>query len=294
MPAPEHQLCQFVSSLAIEKLCHSTLKGYLSAIRHLHIEGGYGDPGLSGMARLEQVMKGIKAVQAKLPKKAPRLPITPELLLIMKQSWKQMAAKWNSIMLWAAAALCFFGFLRSGEITVPSDSSFDEGVHLMFDDVAVDSTANPRVLKVRIKASKTDPFRVGVNIFVGRTGNELCPVAAVLAYMVLRGPGAGPFFRFQDGRHLTRARLVDKVKEAIAAGGVDCSPYSGHSFRSGAATAAAKQGVSESTIKMLGRWKSSAYQLYIKTPRSQLAAVSHHLASLEQVDSRSANSVSRS
>lgn len=289
LPASEQQLCQFVSSLAMEKLCHSTLKGYLAAIRHLHIEGGYGDPGISSMARLEQVMKGIKAVQAKLPKKPPRLPITPELLLLMKQSWKQAGVNWDSVMLWAAASLCFFGFLRSGEITVPSDSSFDQGAHLTFADIAVDSTSNPKVLRARIKASKMDPFRVGVNIFVGKTGDELCPVAAVLAYMAVRGAGPGPFFRFQDGRYLTRARLVDKLKSALTAGGVDCTRYSGHSFRSGAATAAAKQGISESTIKMLGRWKSSAYQLYIKTPRNQLAAISCRLSSMGSSNSGSAN-----
>jgi hypothetical protein len=63
------------------------------------------------------------------------------------------------------------------------------------------------------------------------------------------------------------------MKEALISAGVDCSPYSGHSFRSGAATTAAKQGISDATIKMLGRWKSSAYQLYIE----QLAAYSRRL-----------------
>ena len=43
---------------------------------------------------------------------------------------------------------------------------------------------------------------------VGRTDKALCPVSAVLAYMAVRGPGPGPLFQFQDGRFLTRARLV--------------------------------------------------------------------------------------
>ena len=64
-----------------------------------------------------------------------------------------------------------------------------------------------------------------------------------------------------------------KVKEALAAPGVDNSPYSGHSFRSGAATTAMEFGVGDATIKMLGRWKSSAYQVYMKTPRDRLARV---------------------
>ena len=111
-----------------------------------------------------------------------------------------------------------------------------------------------------VKASKTDPFRLGVEIFVGKTGNALCPVSAVLAYMAIRGPGPGPLFRFVNGSPLTRAHLVTKVKEAIAAAGIDCTPYSGHSFRSGAATTAARQGIGDATIKTLGRWQSNAYQ----------------------------------
>ena len=55
-------------------------------------------------------------------------------------------------MLWAAATLCFFGFLRSGEITVPSETVFDEGAHLTFEDVTVDCITNPQMLKVKIKA----------------------------------------------------------------------------------------------------------------------------------------------
>ncbi len=50
------------------------------------------------------------------------------------------------------------------------------------------------MLRLRIKASKTDPFRVGV---VGKTGTPLC---ALLTYMAERGEGHGPLFRFRDGR----------------------------------------------------------------------------------------------
>jgi hypothetical protein len=238
---------------------------------------------MSSMARLEQVLKGIKSLQAKAagPAKSMRLPITPDLLRKMKQSWEGMGATGDNLMLWAAVTLCFFGFMRSGEITVPTETSYDEGAHLSFTDVTVDCIRNPQMLKVRIKASKTDPFRIGVDIFVGKTGNVLCPVSAVLAYMALRGPGPGPLFQFRDGRPLTRTRLVQKVKEAISAAGINCAPYSGHSFRSGAATTAAKQGISDATIKTLGRWQSNAYQLYIKTPRQQLAAISQRLAGSE-------------
>ena len=154
-----------------------------------------------------------------------------------------------------------------------------EGAHLTFNDIKIINIQNPQALQVRIKASKTDPFRQGVLVCVGRTNKPLCPVAAMLAYMVRQGRGQGPFFKFQDGRPLTRPRFVAEFRTAVAAAGIDPKPYSGHSFRIGAATTAARRGVQDATIKMLGRWKSSAYQLYVKTPREELADISKRLAS---------------
>ena len=272
IPASEQQVCLFCVFLAKQKLTHATIKCYLAAVRHLHMAG---DPHMGSMAKLEQVLKGIKSIQAKGGAQGrERLPITPELLVKLKRVWEQDAQNIDKVMLWGAALLCFFGFLRAGEITVPSDNAYDKGAHLSFADISVDSVANPSLLKIRIKASKTDPFRQGVDVFVGRTDTELCPVAALLSYMAVRGPGPGPLFRFRDGKPLTRERFVQQVRAALSQAGINYKGYSGHSFRIGAATTAAKRGVADATIKMLGRWKSSAYQLYIRTPRDQLAGVS--------------------
>ena len=141
-------------------------------------------------------------------------------------------------------------------------------------DVALDSADPPTLIQVRLKASQTDPFRQGVSVYLGATGGDICPVAAVLDYMVRRGPGVGPFFTFLDGSFLAQDRFVRAVREALQSAGVDSSSYAGHSFRIGAATTVARQGVPDSTIKMLGRWESSAYILYNRTPREALASVS--------------------
>ena len=281
VPTSEGQLCQFVSYLALANLSHNTMKCYLSAIRHLHIAEGAGDPQISKIPRLEQVLRGIKLTHARGEKEGNvRLPVSIDVLEKMREVWQTSASR-DSEMLWAAASLCFFGFLRSGELTVPSEEGFDEGAHLSFRDITVDSLENPQVLQVRLKASKTDPFRAGVEVFVGRTGCKLCPVEAVLSYMTKRGQASGPLFIFQDGKPLTRSRFVTEVKKALTSAGVDSTGYSGHSFRSGAATTAAKRGLGEAAIKMLGRWRSNAYQLYIKTPREQLAQVSRVLSAEE-------------
>ncbi len=42
---------------------------------------------------------------------------------------------------------------------VPSSRALDEGAHLLRKDIQVDSLTNPQSIQVKIKASKTDPFR---------------------------------------------------------------------------------------------------------------------------------------
>jgi len=55
----------------------------------------------------------------------------------MKLAWQQLPNMWDATMLWAAATMCFFGFLRSGEVVVPRDNTFDPNVHLVKGDVKV-------------------------------------------------------------------------------------------------------------------------------------------------------------
>ena len=72
-------------------------------------------------------------------------------------------------MLWAAACVGFFGFLRAAEFTVPTLQGYDPEVHLSLQDVAIDSHSSPSVVRLRIKQSKTNPLRQGVDIFPGVT-----------------------------------------------------------------------------------------------------------------------------
>ena len=141
----------------------------------------------------------------------------------------------------------------------------------------MNDTAAPQFLEVHIKASKTDPFRQGVRVFLGKSKADVCPVAAILAYMVMRGAQPGPFFIFVDGRPLTRERFVAAVRSALHSAGVDASRYAGHSFRIGAATIAAQNGIPDSLIKTMGRWESLAYMLYIRTPQDMLCSVAQSL-----------------
>ena len=178
-------------------------------------------------------------------------------------------------MLWAACCLGFFGFLRAGEFTV--NSAFQPSIHMTVADLQADSLVNPTCFKVHIKCSKTDPFRMGCDIYVGRGEGPVCPIRALGNFLALRGSSEGPLFTFSDGRPLTRQQLSSTVQSILHSAGYTGS-YSGHSFRIGAATTAAARGVPDHLIKTLGRWSSDAYQIYIRTPVSSIVHVSRQLA----------------
>jgi len=188
IPATETVLCRFVASMAKAGLKHRTMKVYLSAVRFLHISEGAQDPFLSSLHRLRYILQGIKRSEAeKGIERRERLPITPSILRQIKAVWDSSASDPDVVMLWAACCLGFFGFLRSGEMTIPSDTAYDSSVHLSRSDIAVDDPGNPQTIRVRIKQSKTDPFRSGINLYLGKTSSDLCPVMALLNYLVLRG-----------------------------------------------------------------------------------------------------------
>ena len=156
------------------------------------------------------------------------------------------------------------------------NSAFHPSTHMTVSDLQADSLVSPTCFKVRIKCSKTDPFRAGCDIYVGRGVDSVCPIVALGSYLSRRGSTPGPLFLFSNSRPLTRQQLSSSVQAILHAAGYSGS-YSGHSFRIGAATTAAARGVPDHLIKTLGRWSSDAYQVYIRTPVSSIIHVSSQL-----------------
>ena len=225
------------------------------------------------MPQLHYVIRGVARGQPRC-NRPPRLPITVDILQRLLQFWVLSPARYEAVMLWAACTLGFFGFLHSGEFTVVPDGN---QALLSPSDIQVDSCQDPTYVAITLRGSKTDPFSVECTLFIGRTNSSICPVIALLAYLAIRPPSPGQLFIHNDGSPLTRSGLVSAVRAALLRTGVDVTRYTGHSFRIGAATAAAQAGLLDSMIQTLGRWRSSAFQRYIRTPASTLLSISHTL-----------------
>lgn len=188
-------------------------------------------------------------------------------------------SEYQNIMLWAACCTAFFGFLRVGEMTIPSLEAYDSAIHLSLGDIALDSRTTPTIVWLTIKQSKTDPFCKGVRLCLGRTGSVVCPVKALLPYLAIRGSAPGSLFISASGAPLTRAQFKAHLSATLQKAGLDDSKYNTHSFRIGAATSAKAVGISDVHIQLLGRWRSSAYLGYIKTPTHVLTQLSKQLVS---------------
>jgi integrase len=117
-------------------------------------------------------------------------------------------------------------------------------------------------MKVLIRRSKTDQEGAGQAVGIAR-GVNLCPVAALKAWLAAAGITSGPIFRpvnrhgrVQD-RRLTDQVVALVVKRYAEAAGMDSRKYAGHSLRVGLVTSAAMNNVPEYVIQKQTRHKST-------------------------------------
>ena len=192
-----------------------------------------------------------------------RLPITiSHLHAIKRQLSISSFLSHDKLLYWTAFTLAFYGILRASEYSCPSKSRYKQSRHLLLDDV--DVTLNS--LSIHLKSSKTDHFGEFSTLLIGSTGSSTCPVKAMHKFLVSRQLYShGPLFTFSSGDFLTQSAISTTTKSLLSAAGIDPGAYSSHSYRIGAATAAAEAGLPDHLIKTLGRWRSTAYQSYIRT-----------------------------
>ena len=277
LPASEGTLVYFASYLA-RKVRHSTIKLYLAAVRNLHITAGFNDP-LKGKLLLRKVLRGILHYQGN--QHIRRQPVTPSVLLAIRPILQSWLSSRDFSMIWAAFNLAFFAFLRCSEFTYPGVRNFRPHFDLSTDCITFHpNLAHPQRMSVYLKSSKTDISREGHSLIIAHTKSPLCAVAAMQEYFLLARPKPGPLFYFQSGRYLTRGVVSNLLRDSSQAAGLPHQSLKGHSFRIGAASVAAAAGVPDWLIKVLGRWSSDCYQLYIRTPQSTLESVAPMMATI--------------
>ena len=224
--------------------------------------------------RLYLVLRGIRKTQGNSFKKKKRTPVTPNMLNMIRFNLFNSSIRYeDKLMIWAAMLVAFFGFLRVSEYTSLRVTSCDPSITLMFQDMEVNNNS----CRIRIKSSKTDPFREGADIRLASNQSSLCPVEAIKKFIQIHPSQDGPLFMFQDRKNFTRKKVTEMLQ--IFGPSYDKN-ISSHSFHIGAATTAASAGYPRWLIQSLGRWTSNCFQEYIQIPDSTINTVSKSLVTL--------------
>ena len=124
------------------------------------------------------------------------------------------------------------------------------------------------MVSTRIKQPKELKGLQEVTVEMFENSTELDPVRAVERALKYAKKGK-PLAMRASGAIMTKGWVNRILKKALA-GVVDyeLNTVSSHSFRSGLATAMARQGYSDEEIQRQGRWASSAFLTYLKMGRS--------------------------
>lgn len=121
---------------------------------------------------------------------------------------------------------------------------------------------------IRLPSAKTSSIgSSGQSICLAQQEPALDPLAALNHHLLLNKPTVSDhLFSWRDSagraRPLTRRAMNDRLSAILTAAGG--GKFFGHSLRIGGASFFLSRGVSPEIVKLLGRWKSITYEVYVR------------------------------
>ena len=266
-PASADTLVYYLAHLKRCGVAVSTAKQRLAAVRHLHIQRGL----RFEVGRDPLVAAALKGFPRRggAPARVPRRAITVNQLRSLKTSLGTEALSYfDQRCIWAALCVAYYGGLRASDY-------LGHGRHRVLRRSHARFAPDRGEFVIELRIQKNHQFGPPMHVHLPRTGTSTCPARALQLYCELRDQRAGdqePLFLLDSGATLQRRQVSALLASLLGTG------YSSHSLRVGLATEAAAVGIPDSTIQLLGRWRSTAYQGYIRGQRSELSGALRTIA----------------
>jgi hypothetical protein len=256
LPAPPASVLLYVAHLYQSGYASSSIHRTISIIAFYHKLHQVTDPTSSFL-----VKKVLAGVAKSIPSRDLRSPITPSLLRALVNSCPFVTkSSYNSLLMSAMYLLAFHAFLRIGEITVNSSKSSNPNL-IQFHQIAIHD--DQAILTFSAFKHHHGP---PVILAIQPQHSPYCPVSHLSQFISARGSTAGPLFQFPNGAAISRNFFQQHLARSLAWSNAASHFIRSHSFRIGAATAAAAAGHHDEAIQRMGRWKSSAFKKYIRIP----------------------------
>ena len=262
LPTTVDTLTFFIAHMHSKRMASSTICTYTTAIGYINQLAGHKNPVESFL--IKKLLAGVKRGSFRSDQ---RLPVTPYILSKLAESLQYTAESiYQRRMLQAMYLLAFHAFLRIGEIS--NNKSITHVLQLGDIQFFQDSRSQVSKLEITFRSFKANynirPVVLSLNARGKRS--DTCPVGSLYNFVELRGTFPGPLFCFPPDIPISYAYFCSCLNKALVWAGLCPSQYKSHSFRIGAASTAAAQGISDEDIQHMGRWKSIAFKRYIRLP----------------------------
>ena len=288
-PWSEADTLEFIGwLLSVRKVKSSTVSSYLAGIKQLHVLQGVEPPQLKSTL-VKFLLRGQKNkdnIEARKSQK--RLPITINMMKLLKGAVKQWEAeRVDKLLWWSVCTMAFHGGFRIHEILCRTETEFDPDFTLLAEDVWLtenkDEHRTEKILMVKLKCPKEDRAGKAVIVELHETRGTLCPKKAFEKWRKKGIWETGmPLLRKNDGTPLTGSKLNVWLKDRLGKFVQSTSgKFTYHSFRIGLASTMAASGLDETDIKEAGRWSSMAYETYMKLPQARRANAARLISKLE-------------
>lgn len=252
-PLLELMLC-FITSLMSRNLSATHISKILAGISFCQkIQG------ITPVNNNFLVRQALKGYRKNFPRVDNRRPITFDILSKLIEILPAVcSSSFESTLFRAAFTLAFFAALRISEFTAASKNV---NSNLKRSDIYFSNNS----LKIHIFKSKTDQLGKGTWIDLHPIpSSNICPLKMVSDYLSIRPYHFTNFFIHSDFSPLTKYQFNSILKKCLLALGLHQYKLTSHSFRIGAATEAARLGLSAALIKKIGRWESERFCIYVR------------------------------
>ena len=241
----------------------STLKSYISAIKHIVKNEGY--QWEDSKVLLYTLARACKQKNDTLK---VRLPIHLGLfeLILFEVDRVYPNQPYLSCLYKAIFSLAYYGLMRIGELVAGAHTAKAKDVYI---------ATNKNKIQIVLYSSKThdessEPQKITISEDeeCGRNKRSFCPFRILSEYYKMRGDYASDsehFFVFSDQSEIKPQIVQSLLKRLLDRIGIDGSLYGTHSFRIGRGTDLIKYGVNIEIIKRMGRWKSNAVYRYLRS-----------------------------
>ena len=270
-PASDILIAPFIASLA-GAYSVSTIRNYVYGVRAWHLI--HGAAWRRNQDELDTILRGALQMAPKLSTRAKREPYTLAYLRALRDHLNLTDPLDAAV--WAVLTVAFFSLARLGELLLNRLDGFQPGDHITPQHLTRDSDRDGRLVWV-LHVPRTKTASAGEDLCFAPQEEPLDPVAALQNHLAVNRPhDRGPLFSYlkpnspqSQARPLTKRAFCTRLAQVASAAHLET--LKGHSLRIGGTLEFLLRGVPFEVVKTMGRWKSDAFQLYLRKHAQILA-----------------------